>query len=196
MSGEMLFRIPAYRDEDSPTLVFLESREESSAFSRCNGGHCWKEYMADITFDCSLTCTSDAHLWVNDNEVSLDESGLTKTGQFTTPSGGAVSLRAQLEGVKGSAWSLEITPECQGTQPPKLWSRSGTFKSGGIVLSGTGQVPADPCAHDDGLDLAREVLPERLKSRSSRSAKKIAARKATGRIGKTSAKKRTNKLKN
>lgn len=132
--------------------------------------------MADLTFDCSLTCTSDAHLWVNDNEVQLDESGLTKTGQFTAKTGAKVHLRAQLEGVKDSAWSLDITPECQGKQPQKLWSRSGVFKEGGLILSGDAQVPTDPCASKDGLDLAAEVLPRKRKLATK--ALKRAAKKA------------------
>lgn len=132
--------------------------------------------MADVTFDCSLTCTSDAHLWVNGDEVPLDESGLTKTGQFTTPTGTTVHLRAQLEGVKGSAWSLDITPECHGKQPQKLWTRSGVFQNGGLILSGDAQVPADPCTSKDGLELAREVLPEKQSVPSK--ATKHAAKKA------------------
>lgn len=132
--------------------------------------------MADVTFDCSIICTSDAHLWVNGNEVPLDESTLTKTGQFTAQTGANVYLRAQLEGVKGSAWSLDITPECQGKQPQKLWTRSGVFKEGGLILSGDAQVPADPCASKDGLELAREVLPEKMPA--TRKATKRAAKKA------------------
>jgi hypothetical protein len=115
--------------------------------------------VADVTFDCSITCTSDAHLWVNDNEVPLDESGLTKTGQFTAQTAAKVHLRAQLEGVKDSVWSLDITPECQGKQPQKLWARSGVFKKGGLILRGDAEVPTNPCKSKDGLELSAEVLP-------------------------------------
>ena len=38
--------------------------------------------MATVKFDCSLTCASDAYLWIDGVEVNLDESGLTKTGKF------------------------------------------------------------------------------------------------------------------
>lgn len=110
--------------------------------------------MADVTFDCSLTCTSDAFLWVNDQVVNLDESSLTKTGRFTAQTGSVLQLRAQLTGVRDSAWTLDVVPECTGTAPPKLWTRNGTFKKGGITLSGPATVPDNPCASRDGLDLA------------------------------------------
>ena len=70
-------------------------------------------------------------------------------------------MHAQLEGVKSSPWSLDITPECAGKQPPKLWSRSGTFKKGGILLDGKGLVPENPCGVSDGLELAQKHLPVR-----------------------------------
>lgn len=134
--------------------------------------------MANVTFDCSLTCTSDAHLWVNEGEVNLDESGLTKTGQFTAQTRATLTLRATLEGVKSSAWSLDITPECPGSQPQKLWTRSGTFKKGGISLSGTGKVPDNPCASKDGLELAYEVLPEEKAATATKVPKKVTKRAA------------------
>ena len=136
--------------------------------------------MADVTFDCALGFgLSDAHFWVNGDEVPLDESGLAKTGEFTTQTGVAVHLQAQLEGVDGSAWSLDITPECQGKQPQKLWTRNGTLTKGGLMLSGDAQVPADPCASKDGLELAKEILPKRLAvtaKTTKRAAKKTARR--------------------
>jgi hypothetical protein len=116
--------------------------------------------VADATFDCAISCTSDAHLWVDGVEVPLDESGFTKTGKFTAQTGKSITLKAQIEGAKGSGWTLDITPECPGKQPPKLWSRSGIFKTGGVMLSGAGQAPDDPCVANDGLDLVHEVLPE------------------------------------
>ena len=117
--------------------------------------------MATVRFDCSLTCASDAYLWVDGVEVRLDESGVTKTGRFQGQTGTSVKLHAQLEGLKGTAWSLDITPECKGSQPQKLWTRSGTFKKGGVLLDGVGDIPDDPCAPKDGLVLTQKMLPVR-----------------------------------
>jgi hypothetical protein len=138
--------------------------------------------VPNVTFECSITCTEAAHIWLDGTEVPLDESGLTKTGQLTLTVGDSVHIRAQLEGVKGSAWSLDITPVCPNTQPAKLWSRNGVFEKGGLVLSGDATVPANPCASKDGLELAKVILPDKAKAQTT-TAKK-AAKKGAAKSGK------------
>ena len=132
--------------------------------------------MPPIKFDCIITCTDRAYLWLDGNPVPLDETQLAKPGQLTVNVGATMHVKAQIEGVRGSAWSLDITPVCADTQPTKLWHRSGTLPMGGVVLTGDAPIPANPCGSTDGLVLAKEVLPLNP-SATKKVAKKTAAKK-------------------
>lgn len=118
--------------------------------------------MADVKFSCVLSCTSDAHLFINGNEIDLDESGADKSCEVTVPAGSQMHIHATLEGVELSKWSITITPSCPASQPKALWTRSDVFKKGaggGIILNGDATVPDDPCSSNDGLRLMRLTMP-------------------------------------
>ena len=118
--------------------------------------------MPDVRLSCVLSCSGDAHLWINRNEIDLDESALDKSCAVTVPAGSQMHIRATLEGHELSKWSIRITPNCPTSQPPALWQRGDVFEKGaggGILLNGDATVPDDPCASTDGLRLMRENLP-------------------------------------
>ncbi len=135
--------------------------------------------VADVTFECSISCTDRAEISLNNTPVPLDESQLVKTGKLTVKNVGAtVHIKAQIEGVKGTAWSLDITPVCPNSQPPKLWHRSGTLEKGGLILSGDAAVPANPCGSTDGMELSKVILPVKRVTtpEGGKAAKKAAAK--------------------
>lgn len=134
--------------------------------------------MPNVKFECVITCTKDATLSLDGVQVPLHENGVTKSGEATVAAGATVHIHATLEGVIGSPWSLALTPSCPGSQPPKLWSRSGLIpEGGGLILNGDAKVPDDPCASKDGLELARLMMPE------SEFAPKVSAKKSVKKAG-------------
>jgi hypothetical protein len=132
--------------------------------------------MPNITFKCVISSTMVPFINLQGQPVRLSQSGTTWSGSLTDDVGDTLVIAYTVTGITGSPWTVDITVDCSGGTPAKIFSSSGNIPHGGGEGHTTSaSVAANPCAPKALPQVAGvrdNVLPK---------AKKTPAKKATPR---------------
>lgn len=103
--------------------------------------------MRRLTFKCTITSGLTPFISLQQQPVALRQNGNIWSGSLAVDVGDTLNIAATLSGITDSPWSVDITIECPGASPAKIFSRSGTIPQGGSeAFTTTAKVPAQPCA--------------------------------------------------
>jgi hypothetical protein len=100
-----------------------------------------------LTFKCNIVSGLTPFIDLQQRPVALHQNGNNWSGSLAVDVDDTVSIAATLSGVTDSPWSVDITIDCPGGAPAKIFSRSGSIPHGGSeAFTTTAKVPAQPCA--------------------------------------------------
>ncbi len=129
-----------------------------------------------LTFKCAVTSGLTPFLNLQNTPVALKQNGNNWTGSSAVDVDDTLSIAVTVSGVNGSPWSVDITIDCPGGSPAKIFSRTGTIPKGGSQgFTASAKVPAQPCTGP--MTMALAVVKARPASKKSATKKKAAAKK-------------------
>jgi hypothetical protein len=106
--------------------------------------------MPAITFKCAISSTMVSYINLQSKPVALHQSGTNWTGSLTLNVADTLEIAYTVTGITDSPWTVDVTVDCPGGTPAKIFSASGNIPHGGSVGdTKTVKVPANPCAPKD-----------------------------------------------
>ena len=103
--------------------------------------------MPAIKFKCALSCTMTPFINLQGKPVPLTQNGTTWSGSQTDNVGDTLVIAYTVTGITGSPWTVDVTVDCPGKDPAKIFSSKGNIPHGGSEgHTTTAKVAADPCA--------------------------------------------------
>jgi hypothetical protein len=103
--------------------------------------------MRNLTFKCTITSGLTPFIDLQKHSVPLRQNGNIWSGSFAVDVDDTLNIAATVSGVVDSPWSVDITIDCPGKSPAKIFSRNGTIPHGGSeAFTTSAKVPAQPCA--------------------------------------------------
>jgi hypothetical protein len=100
-----------------------------------------------LTFKCVVTSELTPFLDLQNQSVALHQNGSIWSGSLAVNVDDTLDIAATVNGVTGSTWSVDITIDCPGSSPAKIFSRNGTIPHGGSeAFKTSAKVSAQPCA--------------------------------------------------
>ena len=100
-----------------------------------------------LTFVATVTTSANAvHLFLNGDEMDLEQDGDTWSGKKPQNVGESVQVTFNVNGFQGTDWAVSLAVKCP-KDSPKIVDESGTIgEPDGHGFSQTKQILADPCA--------------------------------------------------
>jgi hypothetical protein len=103
--------------------------------------------MRLLTFNCAISSTMTSFIDLQGQHVPLLQAGIVWSGSLPVYVTDTLNIAYTVTGITSSPWSVDITMDCPGAEPAKIFSRKGTIPQGGSEGHKTSApVPADPCA--------------------------------------------------
>jgi len=103
--------------------------------------------MRKLSFKCAITGGVTPFIDLQQQSVALRQNGSTWSGSLTVDVDDTLNVAVTMNGINGSPWTVDITIECPGGPPAKIFSRNGTIPHGGSwAFTTSAKVPAQPCA--------------------------------------------------
>ena len=103
--------------------------------------------MPNITFKCSISSTMVSFINLQGQPVRLSQNGTTWSGSLTVDVADTLVIAYTVTGITDSPWTVDITVDCPGGTPAKIFSSNGKIPHGGGEGHTTSaKVPANPCA--------------------------------------------------
>jgi hypothetical protein len=103
--------------------------------------------MRKLTFKCTITSGLTPFIDLQQQAVALHQNGNIWSGSLGVDVDDTLNIAVTVSGVNGSPWTVDVTIDCPGGSPAKIFSRSGTIPHGGSeAFTTTAKVPAQPCA--------------------------------------------------
>jgi hypothetical protein len=103
--------------------------------------------MRKLVFKCTIISGPTPFIDLQQQPVALHQNGNIWSGSLTVDIDDVLSIAATVSGVNGSPWAVDITVDCPGGSPGKIFSRSGTIPHGGSeAFKTSAKVPVQPCA--------------------------------------------------
>ncbi len=100
-----------------------------------------------LTFKCAVTSGLTLSSTLQNLPVALQQSGNNWTGSLAVDIDDTLNIAVTVTGGNYSPWSVDITIDCPGGSPAKIFSRNGTIPKGGSqAFTASAKVPAQPCA--------------------------------------------------
>jgi hypothetical protein len=133
--------------------------------------------MPNITFKCAISSTMVPFINLQGKPVPLRQNGTTWSGSLMDDVGDTLVIAYTVTGITGSPWTVDITVDCPGGTPAKIFSSNGNIPHGGSEGHTTSaKVAANPCA-PKALPQIAGVLDNVLPKAQNTPAKKAAGGK-------------------
>ena len=109
-----------------------------------------------LTFKCAITSGLTPFIDLQRQPVALRQNGNTWSGSLAVDVDDALNMAVTVNGVNGSPWTVDITIDCSGGSPAKIFSRNGTIPHGSSEgFKTSAKVPEKPCANKMEVALAK-----------------------------------------
>jgi hypothetical protein len=103
--------------------------------------------MRKLTFKCTITSGLTPFIDLQTQPVALHQNGNVWSGSLAVEVDDTLNIAVTVTGIEGSPWAVDITIDCPGGSPAKIFSRNGTIPQGGSAgFTASAKVPAQPCA--------------------------------------------------
>jgi hypothetical protein len=105
--------------------------------------------MSKLSFKCAITCGFTPVMTLQGQPVALRQNGNAWSGSLAVDAGGTLNIAVTVTGINGSSWTVDITIDCPGGSPAKIFSRNGTIPNeGSDAFTTSAKVPAQPCPNN------------------------------------------------
>jgi hypothetical protein len=124
--------------------------------------------MPNLTFKCAISSTMVPFINLQGQPVRLSQSGTTWSGSLTNDVGDTLVIAYTVTGITASPWTVDITVDCPGGPPAKIFSSNGNIPHGGSEGHTTSaKVATNPCAAKVEVATAElAIAPEKLLPKS------------------------------
>lgn len=118
--------------------------------------------MRKLTFKCTVTSGLTPFIDLQKKPVPLQQNGNIWTGSVTVDVDDTLNIAVTVSGIVGSPWSVDVTIDCPGGSPAKIFSRNGTIPVGGSdAFTASAKVPAQPCPNQTDMAAVKaKALPK------------------------------------
>jgi hypothetical protein len=107
--------------------------------------------MRKLTFKCVITSGLTPFIDLQQKSVALSQNGATWSGSLAVDVDDTLNIAVTVSGINGSPWTVDITIDCPGGSPAKIFSRNGVIPHGGSEgFTTSAKVPAQPCGNPMG----------------------------------------------
>ena len=125
--------------------------------------------MRKLTFKCVITSGMTPFIDLQQKPVALQQNGNTWSGSLPVDVDDTLNLAVSVNGINGSSWTVDITIDCPGGSPAKIFSRNGTIPHGGTeAFKTSAKVTADPCGQKMEMVIAKTGGAPKRKARTKR----------------------------
>jgi hypothetical protein len=116
--------------------------------------------MSKLTFKCAITGGLTPVMTLQGQPVALRQNGNTWSGSLAMGAGSTLNIAVTVTGINGSPWTVDITIDCPGGSPAKIFSRNGTIPKGGSdAFTASAKVPAQPCLNNAEATVKAQDTP-------------------------------------
>jgi hypothetical protein len=132
-----------------------------------------------LTFKCVITSGLTPFIDLQQQSVALQQNGNSWSGSLAVDVDDTLNLAVTVNGINGSPWTVDITIDCPGGSPAKIFSRNGTIPDGGSEgFKTSAKVPVDPCASKMGMAVVK--AKGRPKKKTTKTKKKTTTKPKRG----------------
>src|SRR5690242_1467760 len=105
--------------------------------------------MRQQTFKCTISSGMTPFISLQLQRVPLRPDGNTWSGNIAVDVDDKLDIAVTVSGIRGSPWTVDITIDCPGGSPAKVFSRNGPIPYGGSEgFTTSAFVPAQPCGNN------------------------------------------------
>jgi hypothetical protein len=120
--------------------------------------------LRKLTFKCAITSGLTPFINLQNQSVSLRQNGNVWTGSLAVDLDSLLNIAVTVSGINYSPWSVDITIDCPGGTPAKIFSRSGKIPHGGSEAFTTStKVPDQPCPSSAAMVMADSKVKAKTK---------------------------------